>query len=62
MFHPTPLGRRNKRILKNKNDHENEKEQQPTVIFFTLKQLEVYLKCIGPISLSWLRPLKEDHL
>jgi hypothetical protein len=47
MFHPRPLGRMNKRILKNKSDnynyHENE-EKQSTIILFILEQLEVLFK------------------
>jgi hypothetical protein len=61
MFHPRPLGRMNKRILKKKSDnynyHENE-EKQSTIILFILEQLEVLFKMNRFNFIELLKALK----
>jgi hypothetical protein len=64
MFHPRPLGRRNKRILKNKKTvttmmiMKMKMIDQPIVVLFTPKQLEVLLKMNRPDFTKLVEALK----
>jgi len=42
-------------------DEPESEEEQWSLVLFTQEQLESSSKWIGPISMSWLRPSKEDH-